>query len=769
MEENNKTGKSVGKRKLGFKGFIPIATRAFFLFVLVTLIVYSIVIVSTSADQVNEFSERTARINFDGKLESAESFADVHYQNLYAIADELQYAEDRTSVETAVAEYIGDPRFGDLRYYTKGAAYSAAGVLIENELSGNEMISALTESKQAGCTAVYYDRLMEVDCVAFFVPVRGSSFVDGLLSIVPTKDIIDISPILEDELAAVAVIDSAGDIYSKAQSDELYEALGNNIYTFVDKMTNDPEQVADMRNLIGRGERAADTVKLGDGTYVVCISPIEKFGDNLCLITVSPVTALAAPELVYVRHVVNICILTVITLAVGVAYAYFYSRRVTNEMYSAISTDALLGCPNLEQFKVSAAKSLANREHRYAVAVLELRQFQYLSERLSENDMTDFLKFVAKVIETFCKPRETYCYLGDGRFALFMVYESDGAVRDRMRLIETVVNKNSILGASRANKKFSIGVALTSDVRRQSVPELLAHANIAAEKARNDVKLSFAFYTEEIGTERINNERIESEMESALQSGEFRLFLQPKYNVKEDRIDSAEALVRWFDPKKGDYRFPGEFIGLFESNGFITKLDHFMYIEALKFLSNAAERGEKVVPISVNVSMVTVSTPDFLNFYIENKKKYRVADGFIMIEFTESFAMEDQHNIRMIVDTLHKNGIGASLDDFGSGYSSLGVLKNVPFDEIKFDRFFLGEGHSTKNDNTMLESLFKLAKELNIKVVQEGVETKEMFDNIVAKGCDVIQGYYYAKAISSEEFRLFISSNTSIKYKSRVK
>jgi EAL domain-containing protein (putative c-di-GMP-specific phosphodiesterase class I) len=258
-------------------------------------------------------------------------------------------------------------------------------------------------------------------------------------------------------------------------------------------------------------------------------------------------------------------------------------------------------------------------------------------------------------------------------------------------------------------------------------------------------------------------------MESSLENGEFKLFLQPKYNVKHDKIDSAEALVRWFDPRKGEYMFPGEFIGLFETNGFIVKLDKFIYIEVLKHLSSSAERGDAIVPVSVNVSRVTAMSEDFLEFYTGNKKKYGIGDGFITLEFTESFAMENYDKITDIVNTLRENGMRSSIDDFGAGYSSFNLLKHIKMDEIKLDRLFLSKGDDQKRDDMIFEAVMNLAQSLDMKVVQEGVENEKMFNYVVSKGCQVIQGHYYAKAIPLEEYKIFINSNTSIKYKAKVK
>jgi EAL domain-containing protein (putative c-di-GMP-specific phosphodiesterase class I) len=332
------------------------------------------------------------------------------------------------------------------------------------------------------------------------------------------------------------------------------------------------------------------------------------------------------------------------------------------------------------------------------------------------------------------------------------------------------------VGIQRAHKRgvrvcccYHIGVFLTGSGRRRTVPEMIECATMASEGAKRNIRLPYVLYTEEVNQEIAKNERIEAQMEEALANGEFKLFLQPKLNVKHDRIDSAEALVRWYDPEKGEYRFPGAFIGLFETNGFIIKLDKFIYLEVLKYLHHAVERGEKVVPISVNVSRVTAAEEDFLDFYIGNKKKYGIGDGFITLELTESFAVENYEKIQDLVGQLHQNGIRCSMDDFGSGYSSFNILKQVNFDELKLDRLFLTPGSDPKRSDAIIRTVIRLAHDLGISVVQEGVETEEMFNSVVEMGCEVVQGYYYAKAISLEEYRVFLTTNTSIKYKAKVK
>ena len=233
-------------------------------------------------------------------------------------------------------------------------------------------------------------------------------------------------------------------------------------------------------------------------------------------------------------------------------------------------------------------------------------------------------------------------------------------------------------------------------------------AGTAADHNANNVGQLYSLFTEEVSRDIAHNERIEMMMENALSNREFRVFVQPKYNVAHDKIDSVEALVRWFDPSRGEYMFPAEFIPLFESNGFITKLDHYVYLEVLEFISQSAERGDKVVPVAVNVSRVTAGSEDFINFYVGNKKKYRIPDGFITLEITESFAMEDNDKIAYIIDELHKNGMRCSIDDFGSGYSSFNILKRMHVDELKLDAVFAASSGDESRDDKILSSMIDL-------------------------------------------------------------
>ena len=737
--------------------------------IVIFLVVYMATVLFGSSSFFTESAEKNALIYFEEDTARANALADTHFDNLYDIAEAVKTKATRAEVEELIASYIGSEQFGDLRYYLDGKAYAANGALVVEETSGQEYISALVSSDTRGASPLYYDKHTELDCIAFFIPVRGSEFVDGILSIVPARNVINVGAVINEKASAVAIIAPDGKVLSDVVADGFLTSIGNNFYDFVDAISGDKTNSNALSEIVSKNEKSARSISSPEGNYVIAVTPLSSFDGNLMLVSMSKSEGLIAPELTYIRHIVNLLAISIVALIVGAVYAMLYHKRTTLALSVAALVDTKVDCPNAEQFKITAKEQFSLSRRRYSVVVISIRNFIYLNDQLGEEKATEVLKELAKIIQNLSKQEECYGYAGDGRFIALMIHANSHSESDKVKLIETIINRNEHLIEKGIKIRFAAGIYNVFSGYRRSVQEMIDCATTACGISENNSKTAYTLFTEEVRAEIARNEKIETMMESALENREFRLFLQPKYDVKHDCIHGAEALVRWFDTEKGEYKFPGEFIPLFETNGFIVKLDHFVYIEVLEYLSHATERGDKVVPISVNVSRVTATSPDFINFYVGNKKKYGIPDNFITLELTESFAMEDYDKISAIISALHNSGMRCSIDDFGSGYSSFSILKQINVDELKLDSVFMKRGIDVKRDDKLLATVIDLAKSMGMSVVQEGVETKEMFDKVTAMDCDFIQGYYYAKAISLEEFKIFINTNTSIKYKSRVK
>lgn len=760
MENSNKKEKSYRSLNIG---------KAALVLMVLFLSIYLVSILFGASDFFNESAQKNAKLYFEEDIERAEALVDCHYDNLYEIVDKLRYASSKETVEQIVESYIGSDKFGDLRYYSQGNSYAANGALVITEMSGKEYIDKLAASDREGCSPVYYDKHTELDCIAFFVPIRGSEFVDGILSVVPARNIINVGSVINEKASVVAIIEPGGKALSEKCAADFDKTVGNSFYSFIDDITHNKTDSALVAEAVSKNKKTACSVSTATDDYTIAISPLSRFDGNLFIVSMSKSEGLIAPELTYIRHIVNLLIIAIAALILGFVFAMLYHKKTRLALSVATLVDIKIDCPNAEQFRLNAKELTTMRRRKYSVVALSIRNFIFLNEQLGEKDSTEVLRDLARIIDNLSNNEECYGYSGEGKFFLLMINANPQSVGNKIKLIETIINRNELLTQKGIKIRFAAGVYNVIPALKRSVQEMIDCANTACGYSEDNMKTTYTLFTEEVRSEIERNEKIEAMMESALANREFRLFIQPKYDVKHDCIHSAEALVRWFDTKKGDYLFPGEFIPLFESNGFIVKLDHFVYIEVLEYLSGAVSKGEKVVPVAVNVSRVTATSPDFINFYVGNKKKYGIPDGFITLELTESFAMEDYEKISGIITALHNSGMRCAIDDFGSGYSSFSILKQITVDELKLDSVFMRRGIDVKRDDKLLATIIELARSMGMSVVQEGVETKELFDKVIAMGCDVIQGYYYAKAISLEEFKIFINTNTSIKYKSLVK
>ena len=722
------------------------------------------------------FFQLSAKTNAIKDLKNDSEFANnlfsTHYDDLYEVANKIAFASTKEAVDDVLGEYIGCEQFGDLRYFAGNVEYDSNGLLVEDQ--ENELILALVERNQPGCTDLYFDKMAEngTYCIAFYIPVKGSVYVDGLVSIVPARNIIDAAAVLNENADVTALITIDGKVLASATTEEFGAkySVGNNVLSFVKNVTENQEDQNRVLHAITSDDTDSGNIMISGVEYTFATCGLPSSYGHLNLITFSQNSKLNEVEMAYVKQVLYVLVLAIVFLIISLIYTFIFHNRSKKVQEIATLTDATLECANLEGFRRVGLERMANAgEKKYLIYNLRIRQFSFIKSQLGDAKTNQVLNFVSQVIGNFCNENETFGYDGDDSFYVLYRYYNENTFKDRIQLINAIVNKNEILLENNITVKFFIGACPSFGPRRKTVKEMIECATVACDTASTNVHLSHVIYDEDVRAEIVKKEKIEAQMEDALLNGEFKLFLQPKYSVKLDKICGAEALVRWFDPKKGEYKFPGEFVTLFETNGFITKLDHFMFVEVCKYFQSAVERGETIYPISVNVSRVTAIQPDFINFYVGNKKKYGVGDKFITIEFTESFAMENYDTISDIVNQLHENGILCSIDDFGSGYSSFNILKNITMDELKLDRFFLTRGFDQSRDDQLLKTMIELAKSFGMTVVQEGVETKDIFNKVVDYGCDVVQGYYYAKAISLEEYKIFINTNTSIKYKSQVK
>jgi len=293
---------------------------------------------------------------------------------------------------------------------------------------------------------------------------------------------------------------------------------------------------------------------------------------------------------------------------------------------------------------------------------------------------------------------------------------------------------------------------------------LCDRAMLALKTLKDNYTSHIAYYDESMRTSLLEEQQLINDMENALAQGQFQVYIQPQYNYATHRLSGAEALVRWIHPEKVIIS-PGVFIPIFERNGFITKLDEYIWDQTCRLLRKWIDEGLQPVPVSVNISRKDIYNPDLCTILCNLIKKHNLTTDLLRLEITESACMDDPDQLISIVSTLKKHGFCVEMDDFGSGFSSLNTLKDVPVDILKLDMKFLGTDQTpditrkSERGGTILSSIVRMASRLNLPIIAEGVETLEQADFLQSIGCLFMQGYYFAKPIPADEYRNILKDN----------
>lgn len=376
---------------------------------------------------------------------------------------------------------------------------------------------------------------------------------------------------------------------------------------------------------------------------------------------------------------------------------------------------------------------------------LIIKDFKFVNELFGIEKGNEILKKQAEYMKNFIGEDSLAARLHADRFAMCM---------PRIRFDEDLINE-AITGIQEAFKNSSfhmhifVGVYDIHDVEER-VSIMCDKANLASETIKNEYKSSVAYYTEHLLEKSIEERKIIGEFDRALDNEEFVMFLQPQVDVSGKPFGS-EALVRWQHPDKG-LLAPGVFIDVLEKTGFVYRLDRYMWDKAVKQLAEWKKRGINDYHISVNISTKDFYLIDVYETFVGLVEKYDIDPKLLKLEITETALMSDFNKNMVIIKRLQKYGFDIEIDDFGSGYSSLNMLKDISADVLKIDMGFLRASENEVKGQDILESIIGLANKLGMRVITEGVEKKTQVDMLYDMGCKMFQGYYFSKPIPVDEF-----------------
>lgn len=416
--------------------------------------------------------------------------------------------------------------------------------------------------------------------------------------------------------------------------------------------------------------------------------------------------------------------------------------------------DRLTGMMNLSFFTSACEQRInENPDKQYILLYTDFTNFKFFNETYGYNEGNNMLKEYARFLEH--SPAVFQCRITADSFVA--LYEMDDVELLKTRFLERGEHFCEKAHSHYAKCKIGIAAGIAVVDRNDSVSLNIDNANMARKRVKKDTTVQVELYTPALKDEQQKQMEIVSQMEEALENREFKVFLQPKMDMFTDKVIGAEALVRWIKPD-GSMVSPGEFIPIFEENGFVTQLDFEMMRQVLDMQQTRLREGKPMVKVSVNFSRKHQENQSYLKRLDELMAQYDVSSDNLEIEITESVFMQDLAPLVESICQLKERGFSVSIDDFGAGYSSLNVLSKVKADIVKLDRQFLLDVEMEKDNFTseFLQLLIDMIKKLGFRVLAEGVETAEQVTLLKNAGCRFAQGFYYARPMPIEEFLRFL-------------
>ncbi len=437
------------------------------------------------------------------------------------------------------------------------------------------------------------------------------------------------------------------------------------------------------------------------------------------------------------------------------------TKKINPAFGWSISKDDVTNLPSTQQHKLDAVRILHKTKENYAYVSCDVSDFKYVNETYGYTYGNNALKHIAAVFREELRKGELVSRTTGDHFCILLRYKRKEFLEQRiLQMLKLAAEFPEDEHGTNHQAVFKCGVYLIQ--RDDDINMIRARANAARKKNEKGFQNQVVFYNEMDFAEELETKELETEIGRALDRRELQVYLQPKYDIMSEHVIGAEALVRWRHPEKGMLA-PGKFIPACEENGSIREVDFYVLEEVCKQLSQWKSEGKKLIKVSTNFSRRHLADKNFVDRLIETVYRYSLEPKNLEIELTESAAYNEMETLLSVMRRIKEAGFGLSMDDFGTGYSSLSLLREMPVDVLKLDKGFLDgcEGFdeaTVSRDKRIISHIISMAKDLDISVLAEGVETVQQKEFLKASHCDMIQGYFYAKPMPSQCFAKYLEN-----------
>lgn len=457
--------------------------------------------------------------------------------------------------------------------------------------------------------------------------------------------------------------------------------------------------------------------------------------------------------------IINICfiVLLILLIITMIMFLTLWNSRdkLKKLMNQHTNQDTITGYGNFARFIDNAKDMLMYDDRHYAIGYIDVSNFKSINDYYGRAQGDGVLKTVADRINDLVMPDGIFSRRFADRF-VFMVDYLD--ITSLAYIVDTYLSEMDyrIEGLDEVVRiKCNCGIYEVTD-HKERIEEMIDKAAIATKLSKNSISTAVTILDKQVSNDIMRNQEITYKMNSAYNNREFVVYVQPKVSMINGKIVGGEALIRWMSPEEGMIP-PIRFIPLFEENGFVTKLDFYVLNQVCDMINRRRQNGNRIVPISVNQSRLHVYDSLYINKLIKTIDKYEIDKSDIIFEVTESAFTENVQDMIDLVNRMVQMGYNVSMDDFGCGYSSLNMLNQLPICELKLDKQFIDD--ESPRSRYIIKSIVGLSHGLGISIVCEGVETFEQVKFLQQVGCDIAQGYYYAKPMPMDEFEKMLDAD----------
>ena len=443
-----------------------------------------------------------------------------------------------------------------------------------------------------------------------------------------------------------------------------------------------------------------------------------------------------------------------LALMVALSILFYHRLKSARQIARILYTDTLTGHPNYRALLQESARLIGGHPERYALVYMDIYRFKVINDTFGYEAGDRVLAATSDMLKNFVQADERFARVHADIFVLLVRYAGQKELKERLTGLFNRLGQLCSEGARKITPLFCGGVyPLARDFG--NLDRACDRANYAKSSIRRFFSSTFVFYDDVMRSQVLEEKELEGSMLSALSRGEFVPFYQPKVNAITERVVGAEALVRWMHPEKGCLA-PSEFIPFYEKNGFIVKIDLAIFEQVCCDMRQWKDRGSPMIPVSVNFSrrhMLNRELPEKLKEIVD---RHQIPSRFLDIEITET---EELENVDMAVDfvsALKKYGFSVSIDDYGTGYSSISFLQQLPLDTLKLDRAFILNAMKTAKARDVMRYLVTAMHNNNVRIMCEGVETREQRDFVLSLNCRFVQGYFYSEPLSRKNFEVYL-------------